>query len=91
MKHQNSCGPRWGKLVHQLPGVINFTYDLYLGSMIAHWKYIDKEIHLGGSIKPLNIIEVFDHEKTSFRPSKWPQYFRNRKTAKISKLPKKLF
>jgi hypothetical protein len=37
---------------------------------------------------PLAIIEVLDHEKTSFRPSKWPQKFRNRKTAKNSKLPK---
>jgi hypothetical protein len=89
MKRQKSCGPRWGKLVHQLPGVVTFAYDLRLGCTIARWKGIDEEIHLGGSIEPLAIIEVPDHEKTSFRPSKWPQKFGNRKTAKNSKLPKK--
>jgi hypothetical protein len=51
MKRQKSCGPRWGKLVHQLPGVVTFAYDLRLGCTIAHWKGIDEEIHLGGSIK----------------------------------------
>jgi hypothetical protein len=43
---------------------------------------------LGAQSKPLAIIEVLDHEKNSFRPSKWPRKFRNRKTAKNSKLPK---
>jgi hypothetical protein len=38
--------------------------------------------------EPLAIIEVLDPEKPSFRPSKWPQKFRNQKTAKNSKLPK---
>jgi hypothetical protein len=51
MKRQKSCGPRWGKLVHQLPGVVTFAYDLCLGCTIARWKGIDEEIHLGGSIK----------------------------------------
>ena len=35
-----SCGPRWGKLVYQLPGVITFAYDLRLGSSIPHRKGI---------------------------------------------------
>jgi hypothetical protein len=39
----------------------------------------------------VNIIEVPNHEKISFRPSKWPQKFRNRKTAKNSKFPTKCF
>jgi hypothetical protein len=39
----------------------------------------------------LAIIEVLNPEKTSFRPSKWPQKFRNRKTAKNSKLPEDCF
>jgi hypothetical protein len=32
-----------------------------------------EEIHFGGSIMPLNIIENLYPEKPSFRPSKWPQ------------------
>jgi hypothetical protein len=39
----------------------------------------------------LDIIKVLDPEKTSFRPSKWPQKFRNRKTTKNSKLPEDRF
>jgi hypothetical protein len=38
MKRQKSCGPRLGKLVHQLPGVVTFAYDLRLGRTIARWK-----------------------------------------------------
>jgi hypothetical protein len=51
MKHQNLCGPRLGKLVHQLPGVVTFAYDLRLGRMIARWTGIIEEIHFGGSIR----------------------------------------
>jgi hypothetical protein len=51
MKHQKSCGPRLGKLVHQLPGVVTFAYDLRFRRTIARWKGIIKEIHFGGSIK----------------------------------------
>jgi hypothetical protein len=53
MKHQKSCGLRWGKLVHQLPGVITFAYGLRLGCMIACWKGIEEDIHLEGSIRAL--------------------------------------
>jgi hypothetical protein len=38
MKRQKSCGPHLGKLVHQLPGVVTFAYDLRLGNTIARWK-----------------------------------------------------
>jgi hypothetical protein len=79
--------PVLGSLVYQLPGGVTLAYDLCLGRTIARWKGIDEEIHFGGSIKAFAIIEVLDPEKTSFRPSKWPQKFRNRKTAKNSKLP----
>jgi hypothetical protein len=41
--------------------------------MIACWKGIVKEIHFGGSIIPLDIIENIDPEKPSLRPSKWPR------------------
>jgi hypothetical protein len=40
MKRQKSCGPHWGKLVHQLPGVVTFAYDLHFRRTIAHWKGI---------------------------------------------------
>jgi hypothetical protein len=43
MKHQNPCGPQWGKLVHKLLEVINFTYDLHFRCRIAHWKKLSKE------------------------------------------------
>jgi hypothetical protein len=72
MKPQKSCGPCLGKLVHQLPGVVTFAYDLRFRHVIAHWKGIFEEIHFGGSIMPLSIIEELDREKPSFRPSKWP-------------------
>jgi hypothetical protein len=73
MKHQKSCGPRLGKLVHQLSGVLTFGYNLCFRHMIAHWKGIAEEIHFGGSIMHLAIIAKQDPEKPSFRPSKWPQ------------------
>jgi hypothetical protein len=73
MKRQKSCGPRLGKFVHQLPGVVTFAYDLRFRHVIAHWKGIIKEIHFGGSFMVLYNIEDLDPEKPSFRPSKWPQ------------------
>jgi hypothetical protein len=73
MKRQKSGGPRLGKLVHQLLGVVTFEYDLCFRRMIARWKGIIKEIHFGVSIMPLVIIENLDPKKPSFRPSKWPR------------------
>jgi hypothetical protein len=73
MKRQKSCGPCLDKLVHQLPGVVTFAYDLRFRCMIAHWKGTVKEIHFGGSIIPLVIIENIYPKKPSFRPSKWPR------------------
>jgi hypothetical protein len=86
MKRQKSCGPRLGKLVHQLPGVVTFAYDLRFRRMIARWKGIVEKIHFGGNIKGTSIfLPIFP--KTSFRASKWPQKL---KIAKNSKLPKLL-
>jgi hypothetical protein len=85
MKRQKSCGPCLGKLVHQLPEVVTFAYDLRFRHMIARWKGIIEEINFGGSMMPLYIIENLYIKKHSFRPSKWPQ---NLKPAKNSKLPK---
>jgi hypothetical protein len=78
MKRQKSCGPRLGKLVHQLPGVVTFAYDLRFRRVIARWKGIIEEIHFGGSIMPLAIIENLDLKKPSFRPSKWPRKLKYR-------------
>jgi hypothetical protein len=88
MKRQKSCGPRLGKLVHQLPGVVTFAYDLRFRRMIARWKGIIEEIHFGGSIMPLDIIENLYLEKPSFRPSKWPQKLKPAKNSKLPKLSK---
>jgi hypothetical protein len=85
MKRQKSCGPYLDKLVHQLLGVVTFAYDLHFRRVIARWKGIVEEIHFGGSIMPLAIIENLDLENLHFRPLKWP---RKLKPAKISKLPK---
>jgi hypothetical protein len=38
MKLQKSCGPHLGKLVHQLPGVVTFAYDLRFRRTIDRWK-----------------------------------------------------
>jgi hypothetical protein len=72
MKRQKSCGPRLGKLVHQLSRVVTFAYDLRFRRMIARWKGIVEEIHFGGTIMPSIINEKLNPEKPSFRPSKWP-------------------
>ena len=63
MKRQKSRGPRLGKLVHQLPEVVTFADDLRFRRVIARWKGIIKEIHFGGSIMPLDIIENLYLEK----------------------------
>jgi hypothetical protein len=91
MKRQKSCGPRLGKLVHQLPGVVTFAYDLRFRHVIARWKGIVEEIHFGGSIMPLAIIENLDLKKPSFRPSKWPRKLKPAKNSKLPKLPENCF
>jgi hypothetical protein len=84
MKRQKSCGPRLGKLVHQLPRVVTFAYDLRFRRMIARWKGIIEEIHFRHNIKGNFILRNMFSQKTSFRASKRPEV----KTAKNSKLPK---
>jgi hypothetical protein len=91
MKRQKSCGPRLGKLVHQLPGVVTFAYDLRFRRVIARWKGIIEEIHFGASIMPSAIIENLDLEKPSFRPSKWPQKVKPAKNSKLPKWPENCF
>ena len=91
MKCQKSCEPRLGKLVHQLPGVVTFAYDLRFRHVIARWKGIVEEIHFGGPIIPFSIIRELYPEKPSFRPSKWPWKLKTAKNSKLSKLPENCF
>jgi hypothetical protein len=63
MKRQNSCGPRLGKLVHQLPRVVTFSYDLRFRCMIDHWKGIVEEIHFEGSIMPSVVVYKLNPQK----------------------------
>ena len=91
MKRQKSCGPRFSKLVHQFPGVVTFTYDLYFRRVISHWKGIIEDIHFGAKIMHSGIIENLNPEKPSFRPSKWPQKLKPAKNSKLRKLPENCF
>jgi hypothetical protein len=72
MKHQKSCGPHLGKLVHQLPGVVTFAYDLRFRRVIARWKGIIEEIHFGGSIMPSAIIENLISKNLHLGPQNGP-------------------
>ena len=91
MKCQKSRGPRLGKLVQQLPGIVTFAYDLRFRSMIARWKGIVKEINFGGSFMPTIIIDNLYLEKPSFRPSKWPRKLKPAKNSKLPKFPENIF
>jgi hypothetical protein len=42
-----------GKLVPQLPGVVNFVYDLHFRCVIARWKGIFENYKLWHQNKPL--------------------------------------
>jgi hypothetical protein len=79
-----------GSLVYQLSGGISLAYNLRLGCTIAHWKGILEEIHFWGLMRSGSYRGALS-PKNSFRPSKWPQKFRNRKTTKNSKLPEHCF
>jgi hypothetical protein len=87
MKHQKSCGPRLVKLVHQLPRVVTFAYDLRFRRLIDCWKGIVEDINFWFSIMPFSTIKNPDLENPSFGPLKWS---RKLKTAKNSKFPKLL-
>ena len=80
MKCQKPCGPHLGKLVHQLPEVITFAYDLCFWCMIARWKGIIEEIHFRYNIEGNFIFQTCFPKKTSSRASK---QFRKWKLLKI--------
>ena len=70
MKHQKSCGPRLGKLVHQLPGVVTFAYDLRFRCMIACWKGIIKEINFRHNMEGPQIVQTCFPKKHRLGPKK---------------------
>ena len=88
MKRKNLCGPRFGKLVHQFPGVITFAYDLCFRCTIAHWKGIVGEIHFGGSIRAFGYHWDARSWKTFIQALKMAPEV---KTAKNSKLSENCF
>jgi hypothetical protein len=94
MKCQKSCGPRLGKSVHQLPGVVTFAYDLRFRRMIAHWKDLSEDYNsctkFYDEILQMKFCDRNIPQKTLFRASKRLRKFRTRKTAKNSKLSKLL-
>ena len=57
-----------GNLVYQLPRGVTLVYDLRFSHMIAHYKTIEEDLYFLGSNIPMEIIDVPDHEKISFRP-----------------------
>ena len=59
--------------------------------MIACWKGIVEEIHFGGLLIHLDIIENLNIEKHSFGPSKWPWELKTAKNSKLPKLPENSF
>jgi hypothetical protein len=91
MKRQKSCGPRLGKLVHQLPGVVTFAYDLRFRRMIARWKDLSENYNFW--VRNM----IYDpccspfSQKTSFRASKWPWKLKTAKNSKLPKLPETCF
>jgi hypothetical protein len=59
--------------------------------VISRWKGIIEEIHFGGSIMPLAIIEELDTEKPSFRRLKMALEVKTAKNSKLPKLSKNCF
>ena len=80
MKHQPFYLPRSGKLVTQLPGGINFAYDLCLVRSRDSWKGPSKEYNV--ELEKKHQSQTNNAKKMSFRASKRPWKFRTRKTAK---------
>jgi hypothetical protein len=86
MKRQKSCGPRLGKLVHQLPGVITFAYDLRFRRVIARWKDLSKAYNARDKITSLDATTY--PKKHRLGPQNGPRSSGPEKTAKNSKLSK---
>jgi hypothetical protein len=84
MKRQKSCGPRLGKLVHQLPGVVTFAYDLRFRHMIAHWKDLSEDYNICTKFR--NFVAATYPKKCRLGPQNGSRSSGPEKTAKNSKL-----
>jgi hypothetical protein len=84
MKRQKLCGPRLGKLVHQLLGVVTFSYDIHFRSTISQWKYLSKEYNF--FMRKFGACKI--PEKRHLGPQNGSGSSGPEKTAKNSKLPK---
>ena len=78
-----------GKLVHQLPGVVTFAYDLNFRCVIARWKGIFKKYTL--FLQTLNLSTVYcgKPKKHCLGPQNDPKSTKrctDMKTAKITLL-----
>ena len=59
-----------GKLVPQLPRVINFSYDLCFRCVIARWKDIFEKYTLHHENLTLSIVRLWKDKKKLFRAPK---------------------
>ena len=59
--------------------------------MVACWKGIVEDINCVDQSEPSSIIYNINLEKSSFRPSKWPQKLKTAKNSKLPKLPENCF
>jgi hypothetical protein len=64
---------RWGKLVHQLPGVITFAYDLHFRRVIACWKGIFENYTLCCQTLNLSIFDCGKPKKCCLGPQNGPK------------------
>jgi hypothetical protein len=88
MKRQKSCGPRLGKLVHQLPGVVTFAYDLRFRRMIARWKDLSEAYNARDKMAKCHFATPTYPKKHRLGPQNGPGSSGPEKTAKNSKLCK---
>jgi hypothetical protein len=90
MKRQKSCGPRLGKLVHQLPGVVTFAYDLRFRACDSSLERSIRGLQRSrqNSIVDAILREQHTQKKHRLGPQNGPRSSGPEKTAKNSKLPK---
>ena len=72
---QKSRGPRWSKLVHQLPKVITFAYNIRFSNMISRWKGIFEKYTLCHQNLTSTIFLLWQDKKTLFRAPKRPSKY----------------
>ena len=81
-----NCGPHFGKLVHQLPGVVTLAYDLCLMRTIARWKDLSKQYHFGRQHGPWTYVAPDFPKKCRLGPQNDYKSLGPEKITKNSKL-----